>query len=186
MPSNRTTVAAALVAAFLSATTGSVLAQSQSQPQLQPPSQSQPSNAPQTVRPADLMTQQERDAFRQKMQAAKTPEERQQIRDAQRATLEQRARDKGVTLAAPGTGEHRHGQQRADGRREVYNQLFTQEERDQFRNQMHAAQTPEARQKLREEHRTLAEARAKEKGITLPPAGSRGHHRPSAPAPAAS
>ena len=184
MPSNRTTVAAALVAAFLSAAAGGALAQSQ--PQVQPPSQSQPSNAPQTVRPADLMTQQERDAFRQKMQAAKTPEERREIRDAQRATLEQRAKERGVTLAPSARGGYRHAPGGYDARREAYNQLFTQEERDQFRSQMHAAQTPEARQKLREEHRTLAESRAKEKGIALPPAGAHGPRRPTTPTPSAS
>jgi lambda repressor-like predicted transcriptional regulator len=120
------------------------------------------------------MTQQERDNFRRQMEQATTAEERQKVRDAHRAMLEQRAKEKGVTLAAPGAGRG-PGQgrgpgygPRADG---AYSQLFTQAERDQFRDQMRAAPTAEERQKLRDQHRALAEARAKEKGITLPQPG---------------
>ena len=45
-----------------------------------------------------LMTREERTAFRSKMQAAKTPQERQQIAMANRAELQKRAAEKGITL----------------------------------------------------------------------------------------
>jgi hypothetical protein len=55
-----------------------------------------------------LMTPEERTAMREKMRAAKTPEERQQIAAANRAEIEKRAKERGITLP-----EHRgpHGRQ---------------------------------------------------------------------------
>ena len=62
-------------------------------------------------------------------------------------------------------------------------QLFTEQERADYRKRMQDAKTPEEREKIRSDMRTQAEARAKEKGITLPP--PRGPHGPKpAPAPA--
>ncbi len=71
-----------------------------------------------------LMTPEERTALQEKMRAAKTPEERQQIATATRTEMEKRAKDKGITLsehrgphgrhgtgpntAAPATTEHAH------------------------------------------------------------------------------
>lgn len=53
-----------------------------------------------------LMTPEERTAFRDKMRNAKTPEERQQLALANRAEMQKRATEKGITLP-----EHRgpHG-----------------------------------------------------------------------------
>jgi hypothetical protein len=53
-----------------------------------------------------LMTPEERTAMREKMRSAKTPEERQQIALANRAEMQKRATEKGITLP-----EHRgpHG-----------------------------------------------------------------------------
>ncbi len=53
-----------------------------------------------------LMSEEERNAFRDKMRNAKTPEERQQIAAAGRSEMEKRAAEKGITLP-----EHRshHG-----------------------------------------------------------------------------
>ena len=45
-----------------------------------------------------LMTPQERDALREKMAAAKTPEERQALAAATRADMEKRAKEKGIAL----------------------------------------------------------------------------------------
>jgi hypothetical protein len=56
-------------------------------------------------------------------------------------------------------------------------ELFTPEERRAFFDRMKAAQTPEERAKIQGERRATAEARAKEKGVTLPP--------PPGPAPGA-
>jgi hypothetical protein len=65
-----------------------------------------------------LMTPEERTAFRDKMRNAKTPEERQQMALANRAEMEKRAADKGITLpeqrgprgqgTGPAAAEHKH------------------------------------------------------------------------------
>jgi Spy/CpxP family protein refolding chaperone len=63
---------------------------------------------------------------------------------------------------APAKGTPRQSQLPGD-------ELFTPEERRAFFDRMKAAQTPEERAKIQAERRATAEARAKEKGITLPP-----------------
>ena len=70
-----------------------------------------------------LATPEERSAMHDKMRAAKTPEERQQIAMANRAEMQKRATEKGITLpehrgpqgrgmgpntSAPATTEHQH------------------------------------------------------------------------------
>jgi Spy/CpxP family protein refolding chaperone len=55
-----------------------------------------------------LMTPEERTAMREKMHAAKTPEERQQIAAANRAEMQKRAKEKGITLPEP-RGPRGHG-----------------------------------------------------------------------------
>lgn len=177
-----------LMACAIAALTGTALAQ-----QAAPAAPATPAApAVQTVRPGDLLTPQERDAFRQQMQQAATPEERQKIRDAHRVTIEQRAKDKGVTLAQPHDGRHGPGAQGGAGghhgpgagmrgQNGPYAQLFTQAERDQFREKMHSAQTVEDRMKVRDEMHAMAETRAKEKGITLPPPGQGRHNHGPGP-----
>jgi len=186
---NTRTFRQTLIACAVAALAGTALAQ---QPAPATPAAPAAAAAAQTVRPGDLLTPQERDAFRQQMQQAATPEDRQKIRDAHRAVIEQRAQEKGVTLAQPyggargpgaqgGQGWHRHGPggqgpnagQRgaSPDQRGPYAQLFTQAERDQFRDRMHSAQTVEERIQLRNEMHATAETRAKEKGITLPQPG---------------
>jgi len=112
--------------------------------------------------PSALFTQQERDQFREKMRAAKTPEERAELTKQRRAATEKRAKEKGVTL--PRGPEGRPGAGKDGGRP----QLFTPEERTQYRDKMRAAKTPEERATLRKQMREVTEQRAKEKGIKLP------------------
>jgi hypothetical protein len=45
-----------------------------------------------------LMTPEERQALAEKMRSAKTPEERQKLAEANRAEMEKRANEKGITL----------------------------------------------------------------------------------------
>ena len=76
----------------------------------------QGSRGPQTGQ--SLITPEERTALRDKMRNAKTPEERQQIALANRAEMEKRAAEKGITLPehrgphgrgnAPAASEHKH------------------------------------------------------------------------------
>jgi len=48
-----------------------------------------------------LMTPEEQQAFVEKMRNAKTPEERQKLAEANRAEMEKRAKEKGITLPQP-------------------------------------------------------------------------------------
>lgn len=58
----------------------------------------QKTQAQERIYGSQLMTQQERNAYRQKMRAAKTQEEREQIRLEHHKEMQQRAKEKGVTL----------------------------------------------------------------------------------------
>jgi hypothetical protein len=65
---------------------------------------------------AQLMTAEERTAMMEKMRAAKTPEERLALREANHAEMQKRAAEQGITLpdrggpgAGPGPGFGRHG-----------------------------------------------------------------------------
>ncbi|MBI1208238.1 MAG: hypothetical protein GC191_13250 [Azospirillum sp.] len=55
-----------------------------------------------TVRPRDLMTPQDRQAYRQAMRGATTAQERAQIREQKWGQLRQRAAERGLVLAEPG------------------------------------------------------------------------------------
>jgi hypothetical protein len=48
-----------------------------------------------------LQTPEERSAFQEKMRNAKTPEERQKLVEANRAEMQKRAKEKGITLPQP-------------------------------------------------------------------------------------
>ena len=53
---------------------------------------------PNKIYGSQLMTQQERAEFRAKMRAAKTPEEREQIRKEHHQRMQERAKERGATL----------------------------------------------------------------------------------------
>ena len=53
--------------------------------------------------------------------------------------------------------------------RQIYgSQLMTQQERNEYRAQMHNAKTAQEREQIRKEHHERMKVRAKEKGVTLP------------------
>ena len=149
MISKRTLVAAA-AAALLGAAALPAAAQ-------QPPAAAPKQGQPQRPYAYQLMTPEERDAFRKQMEEAKTPEERAKIRDAQRAEMQKRAEAQGITLQGRG-GEPR-----------IYGgELMTPEERNAYAEKMRNAKTQDERLKLRDEHRAEMQKRAKDKGVTLP------------------
>ena len=51
-------------------------------------------------------------------------------------------------------------------------QLMTAEEKAAYRAKMRAAKTPEERARIRAEHHREMEQRAKQQGVTLPPAAT--------------
>ncbi|MCX7893463.1 MAG: hypothetical protein N2544_14020 [Burkholderiales bacterium] len=122
---------------------------------------------------SQLFTPEERAQHREQMLSAKTPEERAKLRDDFRAQAETRAKEKGITLPAPGPragGPGPHARHGGPGGKPgaMYGNLLTPEERQAFREQMQAARTPEERAQVREAHHAALQARAQEKGITLP------------------
>ena len=53
--------------------------------------------------------------------------------------------------------------------RQIYgSQLMTQQERNEYRAQMHNAKTAQEREQIRKEHHERMKVRAKEKGVTMP------------------
>ena len=81
-----------------------------------------------------LSTPEERTAFREKMRSA-TPEQRPQLMAARRAEIEQRAKERGVTLPVmqPGGG---HGGRRGEVRGEMRGEMHG-ERRGEMRGGMH-------------------------------------------------
>lgn len=61
-------------------------------------------------------------------------------------------------------------------------ELMTPQERNEYRQRMRAAQTEQEREKIRAEHHEQMQARAKERGVTLPavPPAGRGPRGPGA------
>jgi len=68
-----------------------------------------------TISGRDLMTPEERRAFRAQMEQA-TPEQRDALWTQKRADLEQRAAQRGATLAEPGAGRNGGSGERGEGR----------------------------------------------------------------------
>lgn len=128
--------------------------------------QTEPPKSPPTARSQyeSLLTPQERDQFREKMRAAKTREERAEIQKQMRGTMEQRAKEKGITLPQGRAGHH-EGRPGGHAQRP---ELLTPEERRQFADKARAAKTPEERAEIRKQMRAAMEQRAKEKGVALP------------------
>lgn len=109
-----------------------------------------------------LFTPEERTQFRERMRNATSAEERAQLRQEMHGLAEQRAKEKGITLP-----QHRENWSAQRGARHGIASLFSPEERTQLRDKLRNAQTPEQRAEVRKEIRSLAEQRAKEKGIEL-------------------
>jgi len=97
---------------------------------------------------SQLLTEQERTEFHEKLRAAKTPEERERISKEQHKLMRERMEE--------------HKKQMRD------NQLITRQERAEFHKKMRAAKTPEEREQIRMEQHKLMQERARAKGIKIP------------------
>jgi hypothetical protein len=84
---------ASVMATAMTLTTGIALAADQV-----PAQENIQTQKPKQIYGSQLMTQQERAEFRAKMRAAKTPEEREQIRKEHHELMKGRAQQRGVTL----------------------------------------------------------------------------------------
>jgi hypothetical protein len=130
---------------------------------------------------SQLMTKEEQTEYQARMRAAKTPEERKQIRKEHHEKMKAKAAERSVTLPdqppargmGKGMGAASQGQTTQDmkggAKDRVYgSQLMTKEERAEYRAKRQTAKTPEEREKIRKEHHEKMKARAAERGVTLP------------------
>lgn len=113
-----------------------------------------------------LMTEEERAAYRAKIRSARTKEASEQIRTEHHEELDARAKERGITLPETQTPM-------PDSNRGVMGMIFgpelmTEEEQMAYRARLRGARTPEEREKIREERRRQLQSRAKEKGVALP------------------
>lgn len=83
----------------------------------------------------------------------------------------------GFTWAAITEVAEEQVQGQAQEQEQVYgSKLMTQQERIEFRARMSAAKTAEEREQIRKEHHEQMQARAKERGVTLPDSPPMGGH----------
>ena len=121
----------------------------------------------QPVRGSQLMTEQERLQHREKMQNAKTAEERQQIQKANHVLMRARAEARGLKLRQRPTDSQ--GPVRGS-------QLMTEQERRQHHERMQNAKTAEERQQIQKANHEFMRARAEARGLKLRESSeNRGH-----------
>lgn len=113
-----------------------------------------------------LMTEEERAAYRAKIRSAKTNEAFERIRTEHHEELDARAKEKGII--PPETQAVMTGGNGGLMGAIFGPQLMTEEEQVAYRARLRGAKTQEEREKVREEHRRQLQSRAKEKGVALP------------------
>ena len=103
----------------------------------------------------ELMSAEERNAYRKQLQAAGTREERARIEAAHRHEILVRAEQRNVNIAPPGKG--------------IYGgALMSVEERSRYREQLRQLDSdPQARAKFMSGHRATMQARAREQGVPI-------------------
>ncbi|MHB9102778.1 MAG: hypothetical protein ACYC2E_14865 [Sulfuricella sp.] len=113
-----------------------------------------------------LMTEEERAAYRAKIRSAKTKEASEKIRTEHHEEMEVRAKEKGVIPleASPAKESANGGVMGA-----IFGpQLMTEEDQVAYRARLRGAKSQEEREMIRAEHHRQLQSRAKGKGITLP------------------
>ncbi len=114
-----------------------------------------------------LMSEEERAAYRARMRSAKTNERFEQIRTERQVEIVARAKENGAVL--PDSQQAVAGGSGGVG---VFGtifgpQLMTEAEQAAYRARLRGAGTQEERDKIRSEHRQQLQSRAKDKGIAL-------------------
>lgn len=101
---------------------------------------------------SELMSAQERNAYRKALQNAATTDERARIEAQHRQEIQVRAENKGANVVAPGKG--------------IYGgAMMSVEERNRYREQLRLLENdPQARAKFMAEHKEMMQARAKARG----------------------
>lgn len=131
-------------------------------------------------RPAgwELMTDAERAEYVNTVRSLKTQEERNAFRSQHRQEMEERARERGVSLEPVGAG----GPGGPAGRRIYGQQLMTEDEIRVFREKLTSLRSPQERREYQQRHVEEMQRRAREQGVELPPPGT-GRARAGRPRP---
>lgn len=113
-----------------------------------------------------LMTEEERAAYRARVRSSKTKETSDKIRSEHHEELEARAKEKGVI--PPETPPSREGASGGAMAAIFGPQLMTEEEQATYRARLRRAKSHEEREVIRAERDRQLQSRAKEKGAVLP------------------
>jgi len=84
-------------------------------------------------------------------------QDRDQTRDRDQTQLQDQTKDQTQDKTQDKTQDQIYG-----------SQLMTQQERNEYRNRIHSAKTAQEQEQIRAEHHEQMQARAKERGMTLP------------------
>jgi len=115
-----------------------------------------------------LMSEEERAAYRAKLRSAKTKEASERIRTEQHQEIQARAKEKSLIQPQPET-QASPNDRKPDLMGKLFGpQLLTEEEQMAYRARLRAAKTQEQRDEIRAQHLRLMQARAQEKGAALP------------------
>ncbi|MHB1591034.1 MAG: hypothetical protein ACYCTW_05825 [Sulfuricella sp.] len=113
-----------------------------------------------------LMTEEERAAYRAKIRSAKTKEAFEKIRTEHHEEMQARAKENGVI--PPETPPSKEGGGGGIMGAIFGPQLMTEEEQVAYRAKLRGAKSQEEREMIRAEHHRQLQSRAKEKGVALP------------------
>lgn len=100
----------------------------------------------------EFMSRQERNEYRQRLNSAASDKEWAQIRAEHQTMVQDRARSQGKILAPPVYGQH----------------MMTVEEQKRYTKRLQAADSDAERNRIREEHREMIRARARDLGVDQP------------------
>ena len=120
---------------------------------------------------AELMTEQDKLQYQNHLRELADEKQRVEFRLQHQTKMQQRAKERGVSLALAPTREQLQMQERARQmeRQQIYGySLMTQSELEQYREQIRSATSEQERDKIRAAHRVSMQQRAKERGVTLP------------------
>lgn len=102
-----------------------------------------------------LMNEQERNQYREQLQAAKSSEEQTRMRAEHHRQMQERANQKGLDLVPPGQGPVYGGE------------IMTVQERNEYREQLRLMDSSQQKQKFMAEHQEKIRTRAASQGVEL-------------------
>jgi hypothetical protein len=102
---------------------------------------------------SQLMTEEERNRYREMLNQAANDAERARIREEHQRTMQAREKNQGADLDPPVYGQH----------------MMTTEERQRFTRRLQDAANEGEREMIRNEHRQFIQQRARELGVDVPP-----------------